>query len=197
MCAKRFNLTAQMVIRALVESWRRLQTGYEDTKRTFRSTPAIAYDDRILSFAIPDSSVSIWTMVDRAAIPFVCGTRQRCCLRFGMVKQIWHVSAWNWYMFATCEIDQPDLLDVEGVLGVDLGVTNIAVDSDGEVHSGHAITNVRYRHRRLRNKLQRKGTLGSHRRLWKLAVQNAALPNMQTTVSTRVPAETEIVRSAE
>jgi putative transposase len=58
-------------------------------------------------------------------------------------------------------------------LGIDLGVTNIAVDSDGEVHSGRAIKNVRYRHRRLRNKLQRLGTLGSRRRLRILSGQEA------------------------
>ncbi|MBK9715383.1 MAG: IS200/IS605 family accessory protein TnpB-related protein [Kouleothrix sp.] len=52
-------------------------------------------------------------------------------------------------------------------------MTNIAVDSDGAIHSGTAIKNVRYRHRRLRNKLQRLGTLGSRRRLRILAGQEA------------------------
>ena len=53
-----FGLTAQMVIRALskVGDAYKLDT---KTKRTFRPTSAIAYDDRILSFAMPDSSVSI------------------------------------------------------------------------------------------------------------------------------------------
>jgi transposase len=54
-----------------------------------------------------------------------------------------------------------------------LGVTNIAVDSDGEVHSGSTIKNVRYRHRRLRNKLQKKGTKRSRHRLKRLAGQEA------------------------
>jgi predicted transposase len=74
-----FGLTAQMVIRALskVGDSYKLDT---KTKRTFRPTSAIAYDDRILSFAMPDSSVSIWTVDKRQSIPFVCGERQRATL---------------------------------------------------------------------------------------------------------------------
>jgi len=60
-------------------------------------------------------------------------------------------------------------IDPEGWLGVDLGVVNIVVDSDGEMHSGSTIKNVRYRHRRLRKKLQSKGTLGTRRRLKNLS----------------------------
>jgi putative transposase len=167
-----FGLTAQMVIRALskVGDAYKLDT---NTQRTFRPTSAIAYDDRILSFAMPDSSVSIWTLDKRQSIPFVCGTRQRALLPFRRGETDLAFIRGNWYLFATVDIDDPDLIDVEGVLGIDLGVTNIAVDSDGEIHSGTAIKNVRYRHRRLRNKLQRLGTLGSRRRLRILAGQEA------------------------
>jgi len=167
-----FGLTAQMAIRVLskVGDAYKLDT---KTKRTFRPTSAIAYDDRILSFALPDSSVSIWTLDGRAAIPFVCGDHQKALLPFRKGESDLAFVRGNWYLFATVDIDDPDLIDVEGALGIDLGVTNIAVDSDGEVHSGRAIKNVRYRHRRLRNKLQRLGTLGSRRRLRVLAGQEA------------------------
>jgi putative transposase len=167
-----FGLTAQMVIRALskVGDSYKLDT---KTKRTFRPTSAIAYDDRILSFAMPDSSVSIWTVDKRQSIPFVCGERQRALLPFRQGESDLAFVRGNWYLFATVDIDDPDLIDVEGVLGIDLGVTNIAVDSDGDIHSGKTIKNVRYRHRRLRNKLQRLGTLGSRRRLRMLAGQEA------------------------
>jgi putative transposase len=77
----------------------------------------------------------------------------------------------EWYVFAVCEVETPEPIDLEGVLGIDLGVTNIAVDSDGETHSGKAVKNVRYRHRRLRGKLQRLGTKASRRRLRRLAGQ--------------------------
>jgi len=167
-----FGLTAQMVIRTLAKVGDAYKLGM-NTKRTFRPTSAIAYDDRILSFAMPDSSVSIWTIDGRAAIPFVCGERQRQLLPFRRGETDLAFIGGSWYLFATCDVDEPNPLDVEDVVGIDLGVTNIAVDSDGEIHSGTMIKNVRYRHRRLRNKLQRKRTLGSRRRLRTLAGQEA------------------------
>ena len=56
-----------------------------------------------------------------------------------------------------------------GFLGIDLGIANIAVDSDGSVYQGKTVKNVRYRHRQLRQKLQAKGTKSTRRRLRKLS----------------------------
>lgn len=39
------------------------------------------------------------------------------------------------------------------------------IDSDGEIHSAKTVNNVRFRHRRLRQKWQAKGTEASRRRL--------------------------------
>jgi IS605 OrfB family transposase len=103
----------------------------------------------------------------------VCGERQRALLAFQRGETDLAFVRGSWYLFATADIEAPEPIDVDDALGVDLGVTNIAVDSDGDVHSGKAIKNVRYRHRRLRNKLQRLGTLGSRRRLKVLAGQEA------------------------
>ncbi|HEY9013504.1 MAG TPA: transposase, partial [Gemmatimonadales bacterium] len=102
-----------------------------------------------------------------------------------------------WYLYAACEVETPDPLDVEGVLGIDLGVTNIATDSDGEIHSGSTVKNVRYRRRRLRQKLQRKGTLGSRRRLRKLAGQERRFATHTNHVlSKRIVAKAERTKRA-
>jgi len=167
---KTFGLGAQMVIRALAK----VDAAYKhDHKicRTFRLHGAIAYDDRLLSFALPDSSVSIWTLDKRQSIRFVCGERQRQLLQTQQGETDLVYRDGEWYLFAVCEVEQPEWVDVEGVLGIDLGVTNIATDSDGTIHQGKALKNIRYRHRSLRNKLQRKRTHGSRRRLRKLAGQ--------------------------
>jgi IS605 OrfB family transposase len=165
-----FELAAQMAVRCIAK----VADAYKLDKKVMRSfTPhgAIAYDDRILSFALPKSDVSIWTLDGRQAIPFVCGERQRQLLASQRGETDLALVNGEWYLFAVCEVETPDPIDVEAVLGVDLGVTNIAVDSDGETHSGKTIKNVRYRHRRLRGKLQRLGTKGSRRRLRRLAGQ--------------------------
>jgi IS605 OrfB family transposase len=51
------------------------------------------------------------------------------------------------------------------MLGVDLGVTNLAADSDGNVYSSAQVNSMRARHRRLRAKLQAKGTRSAKRLL--------------------------------
>ena len=186
-----FGLSAQMTIRALskVGDAYKLDT---TTKRTFRPTSAIAYDDRILSFALPDSSVSIWTVDKRQSIPFVCGEHQRALLPFRQGESDLALVRGNWYLFATCEIDDPEMLDVEGVLGIDLGITNIATDADGTVYSGSTVKSVRYRHRRLRNKLQKKGTLSAKRRLRTLAGQEARFAkDVNHTISKRIVREAQ------
>lgn len=71
-----FGLPAQMTVRALAKVGDAYKLD-KQAKRMFRPRASIAYDDRILSFALPDSSISIWTLDGRQSIPFVCGGRQR------------------------------------------------------------------------------------------------------------------------
>ena len=54
-------------------------------------------------------------------------------------------------------------------LGVDLGVVNIATDSDGNAYSGSHVRSMRHRHRKLRTKLQKKGTKAARRKLKRLS----------------------------
>lgn len=162
------ELAAQVVVRCIAK----VADAYKlDSKklRTFRPHGAIAFDDRIVRYG--SDFVSIWTVAGRQKMPFVCGERQKQLLQSRRGESDLVFTGGKWYLLASCEVETPEPVDVEGVLGIDLGVTNIATDSDGVVHSGKAIKQVRYRHRRLRGKLQKKGTLGSRRRLRKLAGQ--------------------------
>ena len=45
----------------------------------------------------------------------------------------------------TVEVPDGSPIDPEGWLGVDLGIRNLAVDSDGEAHSGEATSHIRSR----------------------------------------------------
>src|SRR5918998_5029064 len=165
-----FGLSAQLTVRCLAK----VADAYKlnrTTRRTFKPAGSLAYDDRILSWNLAGSAVSIWTLAGRQAIPFVCGERQRQLLATRRGETDLAYVGGPFYLLATCEVDEPDPIDVDGALGVDLGVTNIATDSNGTIHSGKPIKHVRYRHRRLRGKLQRKGTQGARRRLRKLTGQ--------------------------
>ena len=193
---ERFGLSAQLAVRCIAkvaDAYTRDRT----QPRTFQPLGAVAYDDRILSFNLAGSSVSIWTLSGRQAIPFVCGPRQRALLAALRGESDLAYVGGQWYLFAAAEIETPAPIDVEGVLGVDLGVANIATDSDGTVHSGRAIKNVRYRHRRLRAKLQRLGTKASRRRLRRLAAQERRFATwVNHTLAKRIVATAERTKRA-
>ena len=166
----RFQLTAQVVVRLLAKVGDSYKLD-QHIKRTYRPLGSIAYDSRILSYNLAHQTVSIWTVDGRQTVAFEAGDRQKRLLvhQHGESDLVYRNG--QFYLLATCDVADPDPIDVDGALGIDLGVTNIAVDSDGTVYSGRTIKNVRYRHRRLRRKLQRKGTHGSRRRLRALAGQ--------------------------
>lgn len=55
------------------------------------------------------------------------------------------------YLLVVCDVEEPARLDVDGTLGIDLGIQNRAVDSDGNIDSGKTVLGVL--RRRLRTKL--------------------------------------------
>jgi IS605 OrfB family transposase len=191
-----FGLAAQLTVRCIAKVAHAYKRERK-VRRSFAPYGAVAYDERILSFALRDSRVSIWTLGGRQALPFVCGERQRSLLEHQRGESDLVFAHGSWYLFATCDVETPELIETDSVLGIDLGVSNIATDSDGETHSGKAIKNVRYRHRRLRNKLQKLGTLGSRRRLRKLAGQERRFAShVNHCLSKRIVAKAECTKRA-
>jgi len=163
-----FGLSAQMAVQVIAKVAHTYQLDRK-TKRTFKPRGSIAYDDRILSWRMQDQTVSIWTMNGRLRIPFVCGEHQSELLQTRQGESDLGLYKGMFFLSATCDVDEPKPVDATGTLGVDLGVTNIAVDSDGQVHSASHIHHVRHRQRRLRAKLQSKGTRSAKRKLKQLS----------------------------
>lgn len=163
-----FGLSAQMVIRCLAK----VADAYRldrKVQRTFKPLGSIAYDDRILSWKLERQEVSIWTLAGRETIPFGAGERQLELLaaRQGETDLVFFNGMF--FLLATCEIPDPELRDVETALGVDLGVTNIATTSDGEIMSSDVIEANRQRQQTLRSDLQARGSLSAKRHLRRLA----------------------------
>lgn len=171
--AKFPELSSQIVVRCIA----RVTDAYKldrKTKRQFQPLSAIAYDDRILRWYTDERScVSIWTVNSRNRISFVCGEKQRALLQFRQGQSDLILRNGTFYLHAICEIEEPPADDPDDFLGLDLGVINIAVDSDGTVHSARHVNNVRHRHQRLRRRLQKKGTKSAKRRLKKLSGKEA------------------------
>lgn len=183
---QQFDLAAQLAVRCIgkvVDAYKL----DKKAKRQFRKLGAIPYDDRILNFRLTDSAVSIWLMGGRQQIPFVTGDHQRALLTYQRGESDLVYRKGQFYLYTTCDVPDELPIDPEGWLGVDLGIANIATDSGGESYSGSEIKNVRHRHRRLRQKLQRKGTKGTRCRLRMLAGKERCFAaHVNHTISKRI-----------
>ncbi|NVI92317.1 transposase, partial [Actinomadura sp. BRA 177] len=141
----------------------------------FRKDAAQPFDDRSLSWRIDARTVSIWTVRGRRkSIPFACSAEQAALLaacRRGESDLVWRGGCF--YLYATCDVPQAPQYVPDGFTGVDLGIANIATTCDGTVHTGKHINQVRHRNRRLRSKLQAKGTKSAKRLLRHLSGREA------------------------
>uniref|UniRef100_A0A6M3LU36 Putative transposase n=1 Tax=viral metagenome TaxID=1070528 RepID=A0A6M3LU36_9ZZZZ len=165
---EKFGLSAQVTIRAEAK----VADAYKldrKHKRTFKEHGSIAYDERILSWRMGDQTVNIWTMSGRQRMPFLAGERQLQLLEHRQGQADLILRDGEWYLHQICEVTESDEFDPTGWLGVDLGVVNIAVTSDGDIFSGEKIESKRqwYEHRRA--VLQSVGTKSAKRRLRQLS----------------------------
>jgi len=162
-----FNLSAQMVVRAIAKVAYAYKVGEKEEQYTFHKHGAIPYDDRILAYNIPHRQVSIWCMGGRQKMAFVCGERDYQLLQHQRGESDLCLIDGQFYLFAGCEIEIPDPMDVQDVIGADFGITTILADSDGNSYSSKNLNALRHRNRKLRQKLQKKGTRSAKRLLKK------------------------------
>ena len=160
-----FGLSAQMTVRAIAkvcEVYKRDKS----IQPKFRPHGAIVYDQRILSWKGPDR-VSILTLAGRTVMPWVAGEYQKARLNRvrGQADLIYRDG--QFYLYVVVDIGDVPPGDPSDYLGVDLGIANLATDSDGERFSGAHVCNLRERHHRLRRRLQKKGTKSAKRLLRK------------------------------
>lgn len=160
-----FGLSAQaacLVVRKVADAY-----AISKDLRTFRPTGAITYDLRVLSWNISESTVSIWALPERLSISFVCADWQREVLSLPRGQSDLVYRNGKFYLHTTVEVEEPKAEVPSDLIGVDLGVSNIAFDSDGNNYSGAHLNRARHRHHALRRKLQTKGTKSAKRLLKK------------------------------
>jgi len=183
------GLSAQLVVRLISKVADAYKLDRKHARR-FARRGSIAYDARILRYKA--DAVSIWSVDRRLAMPFACGERQRVLLAYQQGESDLVYRDGEWYLFATCTYEEPP--ESEGVewVGVDLGIVQIAVTSDGEMHGGGQINALRHRHRRLRARLQKKGTKSAKRVLKRRRLKEARFATwLNHTISKRIVADCE------
>lgn len=165
---ERFNLSAQMVVRAIAK----VADAYQISKkkqRGFKLRGAFPYDNRILSWKLDKRAVSIWTVDGREKIPFVCHERAFELLQGDRGEADLCFIGGAFYLFVACEVETPEPIDVDEYLGIDMGIVNVASDSDGNQYSGSHMLSVRGRRFRQRKRLQSKQTKNANRVLRRLS----------------------------
>ncbi|MFI1723272.1 RNA-guided endonuclease InsQ/TnpB family protein [Streptomyces sp. NPDC020489] len=142
----------------------------------FRAGAAQPFDDRCLSWQMGATTVSIWTTGGRLKnIAFTGHPEQLKLLsRYRRGESDLLNRNGQWYLIATCEVPEAEENSRPGgFVGVDLGIVNIASTSTGRRHSGRHLNRRREQDRRLRAKLQRRGTKSAKRRLKRHAGREA------------------------
>ena len=147
------GLPSQTVIRCIgkvVDSYKLDKA----TARTFRPSGAIPFDDRNLTWKPADRTVSIRTIAGRIKIPYFGGPKQLQLIATRKGEADLVQKNGRFYLMATCEVATPAEYQLTSWLGGDTGIDNIL--TDGTVHSGSAMTSIKHRHRKLRQKQERK-----------------------------------------
>ncbi len=164
---QRFGLSAQLAIRAIakvVEAYKREKS----QPIAFRPHGAVVYDERILSFHRLETA-SLTTLRGRVVVPMQMGDYQR--VQFSRAKGQADLVLVNGHFFLLVTIDTPEEPPMvpERFLGVDLGIVNLATDSDGNSYTGAPVEVMRQRCMTARQTYQRTGTKSAKRRLQKMA----------------------------
>jgi IS605 OrfB family transposase len=168
---ERFDLSAQMAIRAIAkvcEAYKRDRS----KKPTFKPYGAMVYDERILSWKHLQQA-SILTLKGRIRVPIRIGEYQKARMdrMHGQADLI--LRKHRFYLAVIVDAPEASQYDPVGVLGVDLGIVNLAVDSDGSTYKGGAVQKVMLRNERINGKLQKCGSKSAKRHLRRLSGREA------------------------
>lgn len=168
---EQFGISAQMAVRAIskaAEAYKRDKS----IKPEFRLDGAVIYDQRIMSWKGLDR-VSLLTLDGRIKLPvLICDYHAPRMDRIrGQADLI--LDKGTFYLCVVVDVPEPPKNQPINVLGVDLGIKNIAVDSSGEEFSGEKIEKVRTKIDNLRADLQSCGTKSAKRHLKKLSGKEA------------------------
>ncbi|HLF05625.1 MAG TPA: transposase [Thermoplasmata archaeon] len=192
---ERFGISAQMAVRAIAkvcEVYKRDKT----VRPRFRARGAVQYDQRILSWKGTDE-VNILTLDGRRRIRVKMGQWQREHFRniCGQADLIYRKG--RFYLSVVVKQEEQEPFRPEGVIGVDVGIVNLAVDSEGWTYKGGCVDAVRVRTERLKAVLQRTGTKSAKRHLRGIADRESRFRRHENhVISKRLVARAKDTRRA-
>jgi hypothetical protein len=166
-----YGLGAQLAVCArakAVEAIKAVKARKRETCPTFGPRGSVRYDARTYRLMSLDR-VSLNTLEGRVVCRLILGARQHAMLvdpgwEVGGADLVWHDGVYYLHVSQSHE-SPPEFEPDGGTLGVDLGIVNLATDSEGEHFTGKVIPIVRGRYYKRRQRLQKVGTKNAKRRL--------------------------------
>jgi putative transposase len=166
---KHFGLSANLAVRSIrrVASCLTKLKGKRKRPKEFKPK-SIDYDARIFSYK--ETSVSLTTTKGRINIPLLLGEHQRKALK-GQSPTSATVThkAGTWYIHMVVEFEEVQVQLGDNVLGIDLGLHNIATTSTGLQIAGKTRQDFRQKRGKVRASLQSKGKKNSKKVLKRLS----------------------------
>jgi transposase, IS605 OrfB family, central region len=216
---ERFGLAAQPAIRVIgktVDAYTTLRANLkagnygppgwhrrrkvEATPIVFRPEAGQPFDARCLSWRLGDGGregrVSIWTTAGRLRNVRIVGNPGHLALlrsrpAIGETDLICRDGVWVLHAVVDSP-EAPQREPVNGFLGVDVGIVNVATTSDGDRMSGARLNRYRKRQQRIRRRLQAKKTSSARRLLKKRRRKEARFAtDVNHQISKRIVAEAE------
>ncbi|MFH1332076.1 MAG: transposase [archaeon] len=168
---KKFNLPSQFVInanRVASQTLKSVKTN-KGSKPIFKECLPLAFDKRTFTFS--SDRVRLTTIKGRVGIPIEIPICYWKYLDWNPQTALLTIDKKNrMFLHVTFSRDIIIQQDSDGFqLGVDVGINHIAVTSDGKFFSSKKIKTAMIKFKRLRTKLQAKGTRSSKRLLRKLS----------------------------
>lgn len=130
---------------------------------SFKNNSAVVYDDRVISFDKTGDVANIWTIEGRIKIPIIIWNKELFQYRKGQTDLKYENG--NWYLLVTIDIPESEKIIPKDCIGVDLGIVQIATTSDGDSYSGTIIKQKRKQYASHRQRLQKRETRSSMRRI--------------------------------
>jgi len=198
---EQFDLGAQMAVRALGKVADAYKTN-PDAHNQFDIRGGFPYDSRILSFYTDRQEVSIWTLGGREKISYEVGENHRALLEQDKGEADLIYRNGMFFLLVSCQMPTANLSDedveaIDGYLGVDRGVNNIATTSDGDNWTSDQIDERRQWYQDRRDTLQSVGTRSAKRELQRLSGKQARFQrDTNHTISKRIVSKAKARNSA-
>ncbi len=163
-----FGLPSQLTVRALAKVADTYKAD-RSQRHTFGPRGAVVFDARCFRMT-GVSSAELTTTQGRHSFSLAHGGKQRKQLSQGVTGEadLLFVDG-NYYLSIAVKFSDPPKADISGgILGVDLGIVELATDSEGQSYSGAVVKAVRCRVREHRRQVQKKKSRSAFKRLQKI-----------------------------